>query len=185
MNTRINLSRVPNMTLKGFFVFLGEVTLMKQHLQKLCDDLCQQYGVSKHTIIVDSHELHGEENIGEYHLWNKEIVISDTLTPEETVMAIYHEFRHAWQFENPATRSIYAWWMNKKRKNIYRKYYFSLLNSIEADAYLFGVTYGKQHREDCLFFFAPEDLDFMESVGQLDLGLNYMESELPACLNER
>lgn len=100
-------------------------------------------------------------------------------------MAVYHEFRHAWQFENPVTRDIYAWWMNKGRKDAYWKYYFSLLNSIEADAYLFGVTYGRQNREGCLFFFTVEELDFMELNGQLDLGLGFMESELPPCLNGR
>ena len=153
---------------------------MQEYLQNVCDELCQKYGIAHHEVIIDNSLMIIKNNVAEYHLRDKEILLREESGVEEKEEAVYHEFRHAWQAVSYF--KMYAWWLNRKRRETYIKFYGTLLNSIEADALTFGQSRGDHGREDCLNFFSVSDLDELEQQGTLNFALEIMEKELPGVL---
>lgn len=127
-------------------------------LQNKLNLLCDEYNLPHIKVIFNSSLLkkNNKDNtyiIGQCDPENKRIVLNEKVLLEKDseyilLTALYHEFRHYWQYQN--YNDIYCWWLSSQHREIYKKYYNTKFCSIEEDARVFGFSLGHSCREDLL-----------------------------------
>lgn len=142
-------------------------------LETLIRLLSDQYKVEISDVVLA--KLNKNVN-AQFDYNNRRILVNSDIDDINTaIIAVYHEFRHAWQ--EKYYPDIFWWWMEQLTKNeeFYMKYYRTLFNSLEADALLFGYSLGTKNRQDLLDMYTSTDLEDLINDGTCDFALEYLE----------
>ena len=141
-------------------------------LNQICEKLSNKFSIK---ISIQITSLDKSLN-GKFDFKSNKILINNDIDQELAICTVYHEFRHAWQYQNYP--DLFIWWMC--HYDIYMKYYYTLVNSMEQDAILYGNSHGKNNREDLLKFYSIDDLENLFQNNAFDFvreHLEYLESQ--------
>lgn len=152
-------------------------------LQNKLNLLCDEYNLSRIKVVFNSSLLKGnKENkkyiIGQCDPENKRIVLNEKILLENDseyiiLTALYHEFRHYWQYKNH--NDVYRWWLSQSNRTTYQKYYNTKFCSIEEDARMFGFSLGCYSREDLLEQYSVDFLSYLiKNPSQIELLLEVL-----------
>ena len=128
---------------------------MQNSYQILVDYLCDKYDFI-HIKVVFDHKKLTRPGIGGQYNFQEQLIVVDENEDENLFMDIvYHEFRHYWQ--HIFYGDLFIWWTCCSGR-LYREFYNTDFCSIEADARLYGTSYGALGREDLLKSFSTSQL---------------------------
>ena len=128
---------------------------MQIDYQSLVDFLCDKYDFVHIPVIFDHNQLTRPGVGGQYNFQEQKIVIDENEDEDLFMEIVYHEFRHYWQHIHYG--ELFIWWTCYSG-GLYKRFYNTDFCSIEADARLFGTSYGVFGREDLLKSFSISQL---------------------------
>ena len=154
--------------------------MKKEEYQQILNDLCAEYNLVPIEVIFDAEKLTKKESGGQYnwHLGDYGTIVIDPSLEQEGIdllEVLFHEFRHYWQ--RMYFPDIFFWWCCESN-GLYKKYYNTILCSIEEDARVFGETRGASNRCDLLEMYDVETLSSLRDDERiLHLTLQFLELE--------
>ena len=118
------------------------------NLQKIADMLSAQKGIPYIEVQMRlAHQMRNADANGEC-LWQKGIIKINTsviCTDMDLVIAVFHEWRHWWQYYR--YQEHFLFWMNSQNQKWYRTVYYTQLCTIEEDARIFSYSLGAKSLE--------------------------------------
>ena len=108
-----------------------------------------------------------EDRLAELHPELCQVWMLETLSAEQREEAIYHEFRHMFQYVY--YRDLYRWWLAPSNWNTYIQYYGTVINVLEEDARQFAASKGQVDTKALLDTLSADDWEFLKITQQIGL----------------
>lgn len=104
--------------------------------------------------------------LAELHPKLCQIWMLDALNAKQREEAIYHEFRHMFQYVY--YRDLYNWWLDSSNWSTYMQYYDTVINVLEEDARQFAASKGQIDARALLDELPAGAWKILKKNGQLD-----------------